>query len=118
MLKLRSALLLCLVLAAQVSPALHAATAGAATAQSPPPPVRNADATRNLAPHELLAELKRGGYVLYFRHTSTDFSQDDSKSRGDGDCANQRNLTNQGRDEFEIVGRVRRDAWQAIDAMR
>jgi hypothetical protein len=52
----------------------------------------------------LLAELRRGGYVLYFRHTATDFSQDDSASRAYDDCARQRNLTGQGRDEARAIG--------------
>jgi hypothetical protein len=47
----------------------------------------------------VLEKLRSGGYVLYLRHTSTDFSQDDSRSRSYQDCANQRNLTEKGRAE-------------------
>jgi len=52
----------------------------------------------------LLAELRRGGYVLYIRHASTDFSQNDAKMTGYEDCANQRNLTDKGREEARAVG--------------
>src|SRR5258708_1000921 len=52
----------------------------------------------------LLAKLREGGYVLYMRHTSTDFSQNDTSSRSFEDCANQRNLTDKGRDDARAVG--------------
>ena len=53
---------------------------------------------------ELLAELRNGGYVIYFRHTSTDFSRDDVRSRSDDDCDNQRPLTDKGREEARNIG--------------
>jgi len=53
---------------------------------------------------ELLAQLRAGGYVLYLRHTSTDFSQDDARMKGFEDCANQRNLTDGGRSEARALG--------------
>lgn len=53
---------------------------------------------------DLLAELRAGGYVLYLRHASTDFSQNDSAMRGYEDCANQRNLTDKGRAEARAIG--------------
>ena len=52
----------------------------------------------------LLERLREGGYVLYMRHASTDFSQNDSNSRSFEDCANQRNLTDKGRAEARAVG--------------
>jgi broad specificity phosphatase PhoE len=52
----------------------------------------------------LLPKLGAGGYVLYMRHTSTDFSQNDSRMRNYEDCANQRNLTDKGREEARDVG--------------
>jgi len=55
-------------------------------------------------PAQLAAELRRGGYTLYFRHTATDFSQNDTRSRGFEDCANQRNLTAAGRADARAVG--------------
>jgi phosphohistidine phosphatase SixA len=48
--------------------------------------------------------LKRGGYVIYFRHTSTDFSQNDAAMTSYEDCARQRNLTDAGRDEARAIG--------------
>jgi hypothetical protein len=42
--------------------------------------------------------------VLYLRHTSTDFSQNDSRMTSYADCANQRNLTDKGRAEARALG--------------
>lgn len=52
---------------------------------------------------ELLKQLREGGYVLYMRHTSTDFSQNDARMTSFEDCANQRNLTDKGRAEARAV---------------
>jgi phosphohistidine phosphatase SixA len=60
--------------------------------------------SHELRPAELLSELRQGGYVLYFRHTSTDFSQNDEKMQSFEDCANQRNLIDKGRAEARAVG--------------
>ena len=51
----------------------------------------------------LLEKLRQGGYVLYMRHTSTDFTQNDANSRSYEDCANQRGLTDKGRAEARAV---------------
>jgi len=59
---------------------------------------------REPAPLELLSELRNGGYILYFRHAATDFSQNDSKMRSYEDCASQRNLVDKGRADARIVG--------------
>jgi hypothetical protein len=48
--------------------------------------------------------IARGGYVLYFRHTATDFGQNDEKMTGFEDCANQRNLTDGGRADARAIG--------------
>jgi len=57
----------------------------------------------------LVEKLKAGGYVLYMRHTSTDFSRNDANSRSYEDCANQRNLTDKGRAEArEVAAQIRR----------
>ena len=53
---------------------------------------------------KLLAELRRGGYVLFLRHTSTDFTQNDSRMTSFEDCATQRNLTDKGRAEARALG--------------
>jgi hypothetical protein len=57
----------------------------------------------------LVEELRKGGYVLYIRHTSTDFSKDDTRMASFEDCANQRPLTDKGRDEARaIAGHLKR----------
>ena len=53
---------------------------------------------------ELVSRLRDGGYVLYLRHTSTDFSQNDARMTSFEDCATQRNLTDRGRDEARAIG--------------
>lgn len=53
---------------------------------------------------QLLSELRKGGYILYFRHAATDFSQNDSKMTSFEDCASQRNLIDKGRADARIVG--------------
>jgi hypothetical protein len=58
---------------------------------------------------QLIEELRKGGYVLYIRHTSTDFSKDDSKMTSFEDCASQRPLTEKGRAEARsIAGHLKR----------
>src|SRR5262245_46603291 len=53
---------------------------------------------------ELLAALRQGGYVLYFRHAATDFSQNDEKMKRYEDCADQRNLIDRGRADARAAG--------------
>jgi len=57
-----------------------------------------------LAGRPLLAALKAGGMILYFRHASTDFGQNDEQMTGYEDCDRQRNLTERGRDEARAIG--------------
>jgi hypothetical protein len=52
----------------------------------------------------IVKELRRGGYVLYMRHASTDFSQNDARMTSYEDCATQRNLTEKGRTEARAIG--------------
>ena len=52
---------------------------------------------------ELVAALRQGGLIIYFRHTSTDFGQNDDQMTGYEDCARQRNLTDQGRAEARQI---------------
>jgi phosphohistidine phosphatase SixA len=62
------------------------------------------DATGTLSGPPLLAALKAGGMILYFRHAATDFGQNDEHMTGYEDCSRQRNLTDQGRDEARAIG--------------
>jgi hypothetical protein len=75
----------------------------------PPAPGRSALPAKPISGPELLAELRKGGYAIYFRHTSTDFSRDDVKSRSDDDCDNQRPLTDKGREEARQIGAAFRE---------
>jgi phosphohistidine phosphatase SixA len=79
-------------------------TAPQFAAVPPPAPGRSATPAKEIPGPALLAELKRGGYTIFFRHTSTDFSRDDVRSRSDDDCDNQRPLTDKGRDEARRIG--------------
>lgn len=79
--------------------------------EAPPKPAtgRNANPARVLSSPALLSELRKGGYVIYFRHTSTDFSRDDARSKSDDDCDNQRPLTDRGRAEAREIGAAFRE---------
>jgi phosphohistidine phosphatase SixA len=58
---------------------------------------------------ELLAALRGGGYILYFRHAATDFSQNDEKMKRYEDCADQRNLVDKGRADARAAGAAIRE---------
>lgn len=62
-----------------------------------------AQAAATLEGRALVDALRGGGYVLYLRHTSTDFSQNDTAMTSYADCASQRNLTDAGRDEARAI---------------
>ena len=57
----------------------------------------------------LVAALRQGGYVLYMRHTSTDFGQNDEGMTDYANCASQRNLTDAGRAEARAIGAALRE---------
>ena len=71
--------------------------AGAQAAGAPAPGVE-------LQGRALLTALRAGGFVLYFRHTSTDFGQNDERMTGYEECSTQRNLTDAGRAEARAIG--------------
>jgi hypothetical protein len=48
--------------------------------------------------------LRRGGYVLYFRHAATDMSKNDAGMTSFDDCPTQRNLVDRGRDDARTIG--------------
>lgn len=52
----------------------------------------------------LLAALRAGGNVVYFRHTATDYARNDTAMRGFDDCANQRLLSAQGKADAKRIG--------------
>jgi len=90
---------------------LACATASAQQFQGVPPPApgRSAQPAKPMPGPELLSELRKGGYVIYLRHPSTNFSRDDVKSRNDDDCDNQRPLTDKGREEARQIGAAFRE---------
>lgn len=72
---------------------------GIASAESSSP-----QAAQTLDGPRLVTALRGGGYVIYFRHTATDFSKDDRQMKGYDDCANQRPLTDKGRSDARATG--------------
>jgi virginiamycin B lyase len=94
------------VLAVLVTSSACASSAPAAPAQPSTTalPVATAPAaTPATHPADLINKLRAGGYVIYFRHTKTDFSQKDTVADYDN-CAGQRNLTDTGRDQARGIG--------------
>src|SRR5438034_805616 len=80
-------------------------------------PQRSSLPSRELAPAQLLAELLKGGYILYFRHAATDFSHGNPfysvagpPYLAEGEAAVIRPL---GAD-FQVVARIRVDRWDAL----
>lgn len=70
----------------------------------------SAPAEQHAIPADRLAEsLRRGGYVIYFRHTATDFSKSDANMKHYDDCANQRLLSDAGRESARNIGKHVRD---------
>ena len=59
----------------------------------------------------LVSALRGGGYVIYFRHTVTDWAQDDELPVDLSDCATQRNLSDAGRTQASAIG----EAFQRLD---
>ncbi|NJM92427.1 MAG: hypothetical protein HC861_07205 [Rhodospirillaceae bacterium] len=90
--------LLCLVaLVAFAAPALADEPKIASTTPSP----------------ELLAKLKAGGYLIYFRHAKTPNYKDPHEGDPDdpqpGNCSNQRNLSVEGIEQSRALGQAFRD---------
>jgi hypothetical protein len=52
----------------------------------------------------VVQRLREGGYVLYMRHAATDMSRNDTGMKSYEDCANQRNLTDRGREDARAIG--------------
>ena len=60
---------------------------------------------------QLIGMLQSGGYVVYIRHASTDWSQKDVEPYQYYDCSKQRNLDADGREESVRIG----EAFRAFD---
>jgi phosphohistidine phosphatase SixA len=52
----------------------------------------------------MLAALKEGGYIIYFRHAMSDTSQNDADPIKADDCTTQRNLSDAGRAQAKKIG--------------
>jgi len=54
----------------------------------------------------LFAALKQGGYVIYLRHAASDAAQNDIEPVDFGNCATQRNLSEEGRVQAKSIGKA------------
>jgi len=104
-----------LSLLAGVSLALPPVAFGQAAAVAPRPNLPAAAPA--LAGSALVAALRGGGYVLYLRHTSTDFGENDERMTDYQDCKSQRNLTDAGRAEARAIGAALRELRIPIGAV-
>lgn len=84
---------------------------------APPAVLGQQSAATPLRGPELLAALRAGGYILYFRHADTDHSQNDERMTSVEDCTTQRNLTDRGRDHARALGEVIRTLGIPIGAV-
>ena len=66
---------------------------------------------------DLLATLRAGGLILYFRHADTDHSQNDQRMTSIADCTTQRNLSERGRERARAVGEAIRAVGIPIGAV-
>jgi phosphohistidine phosphatase SixA len=57
---------------------------------------------------ELVARLRRGGFVIFLRHAKTDWSQKDVEPFDFNDCSSQRNLSEEGRAQAAMIGEAYR----------
>lgn len=84
------------------------ATAIALLALSGPAPAEtrssSPDPVHALEGAALVKALRAGGLTLYFRHTATDFTQNDTAMKGYDECALQRNLSEEGRRQARAIG--------------
>ncbi|HLF26361.1 MAG TPA: histidine phosphatase family protein [Anaerolineae bacterium] len=74
-------------------------------------PTPTLDPTTPLQGAALIEALRRGGYVVYFRHAATDQTQSDTDTQNLENCQTQRNLNDQGRADAQAIGA----AFQALD---
>ncbi len=91
----------CNIVAALAVAAILFAVPGAAPAETRSSSPDPAHALEGAA---LVKALRAGGFTLYFRHTATDFAQNDAAMKGYDECALQRNLSEEGRRQARAVG--------------
>jgi phosphohistidine phosphatase SixA len=71
-----------------------------------PPAAAQPAGSKSLEGAELLAALRAGGYVIYFRHADTDHSKEDQRPVNLDDCATQRVLSEKGRRNSRAIGKA------------
>ncbi len=89
-----------LILGIAIASGIASGAATAAESSSAPDPAHA------LSGRSLVDALRKGGFTLYFRHTSTDFAKLDGAMLDYRDCANQRMLADKGRDEARLIGKA------------
>jgi phosphohistidine phosphatase SixA len=55
-------------------------------------------------PAEALKLLRSGGYTIYFRHAATEQNPNETSAAANDDCAHQRNLSADGREQARRIG--------------
>ena len=93
------------------TPTLEPAATATATPTPTPAPTATVEPSPTPTPgagpsagERLVAALRRGGYILYFRHAATDPSPDDKVPVDLSDCSTQRNLSEAGRAQSAAIG--------------
>ena len=64
---------------------------------------------------KLIPKLRRGGYVIYLRHMSSDHSHEDKRPVNLNDCSSQRPLSQKGRQQASELGKAFRQLKLPID---
>jgi phosphohistidine phosphatase SixA len=94
-------------------------SAAPATSQIPPPAIDPANELKGMA---ILKALQKGGYNLYMRHGAASIGQDSSTlpqtPRWWDNCAVQRNLADEGREQARKVGIALRQLNVPIDSVK
>jgi virginiamycin B lyase len=83
--------------------ALSACDSGSDDEPRPPEQANSRSVPAQTPSSPLVERLRRGGYVLAFRHAATDFSMTD-ETRDFSDCSRQRNLSPKGRRQARAIG--------------
>ncbi len=94
-----------IALAALITFSLEVAHAQPAPPSVPVAPSSSPNAAQAIALPDLASALRKGGYVIYFRHAATDFSKNDASMTSYTDCTTQRMLSAQGRKDARDMGR-------------
>lgn len=74
-------------------------------------------AQAELTSAELVRALQSGGHVVYMRHTLTDRSQEDLDHTNLNNCATQRNLSEEGREQARVIAQATRQLSIQFDSV-